>query len=312
MKKVWVGLLVVPFILALQGCDTNDANVQGTDGTVQSTVISSSEKEFFYETVNWGVGVDQNEEIHGDEDNKFKISGTVKEGEKVFLVDNSTGEVLANSIVNSKRHFTINCFMPDVEKKVLIFTTDTKADVGTVDRPSSLTNSMPLTFVPNAKLQEKADEEKRKRAEEQEKKRKEEEEKKRAEEEKKKQEEEAAAKKKLEEEAAAAAIAYDTGITYENLARNPDTYKGQKVKFSGRIIQVIKGENVSQYRFKINDDYNQVILIEISNSQLENNRILEDDYITIKGLSYGEYTYSSTMGGEITVPAVVVDSFEFS
>lgn len=56
--------------------------------------------------------------------------------------------------------------------------------------------------------------------------------------EKKKKEEEAAAKKKKEEEEAAAAeskekMGYDTGITYDNLARNPDDYEGEKVKFYG-------------------------------------------------------------------------------
>lgn len=126
--------------------------------------------------------------------------------------------------------------------------------------------------------------------------------------EKKKQEAEEAARKAAEEEKAS----YDTGITYENLARNPDTYLAEKVKFSGRIIQVLKGEDHSQFRFAVNDDYNQVLFIEISEDQLSNNRLLEDDYITIRGTSYGEYTYTSALGGEITVPGVVVDSFELN
>ena len=36
------------------------------------------------------------------------------------------------------------------------------------------------------------------------------------------------------------AIGYDTGITYEQLARTPNEYNGEKVKFSGKVIQVIE------------------------------------------------------------------------
>ena len=96
------------------------------------------------------------------------------------------------------------------------------------------------------------------------------------------------------------------------MARNPDTYLAEKVKFSGRIIQVMKGEEHSQFRFAVDDNYDQVLYIEISEDQLSNNRLLEDDYITIRGTSYGEYTYTSALGGEITVPGVVVDSFELN
>jgi len=137
------------------------------------------------------------------------------------------------------------------------------------------------------------------------------------EEEKAKKEEEERIAKEEEEKRQAAAQAeaeknkYETGITYDNIARNPDSNIGKNVKFYGEIIQVIKGEDYSQFRFAIDGNYDQLILIEISEDQLQDNRILEDDYITIKGMSMGEMTYTSAIGGEITVPAVLVDSFEF-
>lgn len=127
-------------------------------------------------------------------------------------------------------------------------------------------------------------------------------------EEKKKKDDELALQRAKEEEIAS----YNTGITYENLARNPDTYKNQKVSFYGKILQVIKGDDYSHFRFAIDDNYDQVIYIEISEDQLSNNRILEDDYITIRGLSYGEYTYKSALSGDVTVPGVIVDSFELN
>lgn len=126
-------------------------------------------------------------------------------------------------------------------------------------------------------------------------------------------EEEAA--KKAEEEAAAAAAAaeeakgYKTGITYDQLARTPDDYKGKKVKFSGKVIQVIEGDGRVNIRLAVNDDYDTVLFCEYE-SGIVSSRVLDDDHITIYGTSYGLYSYKSTMGGTITIPAVVVDKID--
>lgn len=132
--------------------------------------------------------------------------------------------------------------------------------------------------------------------------------------EKKKKEEEAAAKKKKEEEEAAAAeskekMGYDTGITYDNLARNPDDYEGEKVKFYGKVLQVIEGDGTVQIRLAVNDDYDTVLLGEYDSS-IVTSRVLEDDEITIYGTSAGLISYESTMGGTITIPAVLIDKID--
>ena len=116
----------------------------------------------------------------------------------------------------------------------------------------------------------------------------------------------AKAKAAAEEEAK---VGYDTGITFENLARTPDAYKGKKVKFTGKIIQVISGSNSSQYRLAVNSDYDQILYIEVSKSQLSSGNILDNDNISIQGISLGTIDYKSALGGQITVPAVTVDSF---
>ena len=103
-------------------------------------------------------------------------------------------------------------------------------------------------------------------------------------------------------------VAYDTGITYDQLARNPNTYKDRKVKFSGKVIQVIEGTGVTQLRIAVDDNYDTVLLIKYDPAIISN-RILENDEITLKGVSQGIYTYVPTMGGNITVPLVQVDSF---
>lgn len=100
---------------------------------------------------------------------------------------------------------------------------------------------------------------------------------------------------------------YDTGITFENLARNPKNYMYKKVKFKAKVIQVIRGK-VEQYRVAIDNDYKKVILVEYINKTGSN--ILENDKILLMGVSDGEITYESTLHAKITIPKVLADSIE--
>ncbi len=102
---------------------------------------------------------------------------------------------------------------------------------------------------------------------------------------------------------------YNTGITYDTLARTPDEHIGNKVTLSGEIVQVIEGDDASQYRMAVDQDYDKMVLIEVSTDQLSS-RILENDLITIYGVSQGTIDYESTIGGTNTVPAITVDKFE--
>lgn len=127
-------------------------------------------------------------------------------------------------------------------------------------------------------------------------------------------EEAAAAKAAAAEEAKRQAeeaerIGYETGISYDQLARTPDDYFGQKIKFYGKVVQVIEGSGVINIRFAVDDNYDYMILGEYDSS-LVSSRILEDDYITIYGQSMGLYTYESTMGADITIPSVVIDRID--
>lgn len=102
---------------------------------------------------------------------------------------------------------------------------------------------------------------------------------------------------------------YNAGITYDTLARTPDEHIGNKVTLSGEIVQVIEGDDASQYRMAVDQDYDKMVLIEVPTDQLSS-RILENDLITIYGVSQGTVDYESTIGGTITVPAITVDKFE--
>ncbi|MEG1411703.1 MAG: toxin regulator [Terrisporobacter sp.] len=102
---------------------------------------------------------------------------------------------------------------------------------------------------------------------------------------------------------------YDTGITYSQLARTPDEYMLQKIKFQGKVIQVMEGDGVVQVRLAVGGNYDNIILCEYD-SLIVSSRVLEDDYITVYGLSAGIMTYTSTMGGEITIPSMLVDKID--
>lgn len=102
---------------------------------------------------------------------------------------------------------------------------------------------------------------------------------------------------------------YNTGITFDNLARNPDQYKNQKVTLSGKIIQVMNGDSYNQYRLAVDGDYSKVVLLNVSVSLLADGNILDNDMITIQGTSLGTIDYTSVLGSKITVPAVQVKYF---
>lgn len=102
---------------------------------------------------------------------------------------------------------------------------------------------------------------------------------------------------------------YDTGITYDQLARNPDNYVGQKVKFTGEVVQVLEGGGAVNLRFAVNADYDKMVYVKYQ-SNIVSSRVLENDTITIYGVSQGLYSYTSTMGATITIPEVSVDKID--
>ena len=99
-------------------------------------------------------------------------------------------------------------------------------------------------------------------------------------------------------------------LPYDEMARNGDNHKGEKLQINGKVIQVIDSDDgTAQLRVATRDGYDDVYLIEIPASQWSSHRLLEDDVITFYGKVYGLYSYNSTMGGKITVPAMIVNMY---
>lgn len=112
-------------------------------------------------------------------------------------------------------------------------------------------------------------------------------------------------------EEAKAKQGYDTGITYDQLARNPDSYVGSKVKFRGKVIQTLEGSGVVNVRIAVNSDYDNIIF-GVYDADMVQTRILEDDVVTVYGTSTGLYSYTSTMNATITIPGMDIDRIERS
>ena len=99
-------------------------------------------------------------------------------------------------------------------------------------------------------------------------------------------------------------------LPYDEMARNGDNHKGEKLQINGKVIQVMDSdEGYATLRVATRDGYEDVYLVQIPADQWKSHRLLEDDVITFYGEVYGLYSYSSTMGGKITVPAINVNMY---
>ncbi len=100
--------------------------------------------------------------------------------------------------------------------------------------------------------------------------------------------------------------------TYKQIARNPNDYKGKNAKFNGEVIQVMENGNDVILRVNITKEaneyadsgylYSDTIYVEYTYKSDNESRILEDDIIDLYGVLNGTKKYTSTFGGDITLP----------
>ncbi|MEB6258306.1 OB-fold protein [Mammaliicoccus sciuri] len=92
----------------------------------------------------------------------------------------------------------------------------------------------------------------------------------------------------------------------KDIQRNPKVYVDKPYKISGTVIQVSEGDIYNDYRIALNDDYDNVVLVEIV-ALTDENRILEDDIVTVYSQYEGLTTYESVSGSDITIPKFFSD-----
>lgn len=106
-------------------------------------------------------------------------------------------------------------------------------------------------------------------------------------------------------------------IDYKTLSRNPDKFKGQHFKFTGKVIQVYEDKNTF-LRVNVTPEENEfadggylwsdTILCTV-NLPEDSDRILEDDIIDIYGTCQGLYTYDSVLSSKISLPKIDISYY---
>ena len=93
---------------------------------------------------------------------------------------------------------------------------------------------------------------------------------------------------------------------YKDISRNPTNYEGSYLTFKGKVIQTQESGNSVILRVNVTrgeyDIWEDTIYVEYERASLDEPRILEDDIISVYGLSKGIKTYKSVMGSAISIP----------
>ena len=96
-------------------------------------------------------------------------------------------------------------------------------------------------------------------------------------------------------------------IPYKELFRNIDDYKGAKIHYTGKVVQVIgDGNTLSTMRVNITKGsygfWDDTVLL--TNFDVESEKILEDDIIQFWGMVDGEESYQTVLGATVSVPSL--------
>ncbi len=94
---------------------------------------------------------------------------------------------------------------------------------------------------------------------------------------------------------------------YTDVARNPDSFMGEKISFTGKVLQVIEGDSETDLRIATDGGYDDVVFVGFDPSILGSIHVLEDDSVTVYGTCIGQFTYQSTLGGSISLPGLYAD-----
>lgn len=102
--------------------------------------------------------------------------------------------------------------------------------------------------------------------------------------------------------------------TYNEIARNPESYKGYFAKFTGEVIQVMEDGDEYTLRVDITKGkygWDDTILVAYEKQDSSEPRILEDDVITMYGMLWGTHTYETVLGASVTIPLFFAEYIDF-
>ena len=105
--------------------------------------------------------------------------------------------------------------------------------------------------------------------------------------------------------------AYATNFNYKDVSRYPETYKGQKYKITGYIVQVLGSRKDGyQIRLATKGKYDNIIYVFVDDDP--GFGLLEDDRVTVYGAVTDPITYTSVRNVEITIPGFNADMIELN
>lgn len=98
---------------------------------------------------------------------------------------------------------------------------------------------------------------------------------------------------------------YNVVTDYSEYARNPEVHIGESIRFNGKVVQVVEG-SPTVYRVAMNGNSDNIFYV-LYTAEEGAARVLENDEVTVFGTSNGLYTYTSTLGGSITIPSCTAE-----
>lgn len=100
--------------------------------------------------------------------------------------------------------------------------------------------------------------------------------------------------------------------SYDSILRYPSSYKGDNMFVYGRVLQkMVSGSSVTLRVGTSGYGYSDVFYITYSSNDIKT-AIIEDDYIYVYGKCKGAKTYTTVLGGEITIPWIEAEKVVLS
>ncbi len=95
-------------------------------------------------------------------------------------------------------------------------------------------------------------------------------------------------------------------VSYAELSKNPDSYKGTSVKFTGQILQILESNGQGVIRLSVTNlgygtwSSDDVVYVTYTG----HNDFVNGDVVTVYGVLQGSYTYTSQANYQITLPSM--------
>lgn len=103
---------------------------------------------------------------------------------------------------------------------------------------------------------------------------------------------------------------YWTELEYDDFARYPDDHHGNKTNIVGRVMQVVEGVEDDFTMFLHSQNVSNKTSFFFIETDLLDERILEDDEVRFYAVGSGEYSYETTQGATRTVPLFYIHDYE--